>query len=145
MSCSTMKRAMPIVWVCPRCDRPFGRANRPHTCLAGMPIEAWLDERTDAQRRAAGAVLRVVRRYRGVVVEAVSVGVLVKRERTIIELRPKQRWLDVSFITTRSIASERIVRTFVLARGTCYVVHVRDASDVDAELRGWLASSLRGG
>ena len=110
-----------------------------------MPLEVRLGELAPPQRRAAEAVLRVVKRYKGVLVEAVSVGVLVKRERTIIELRPKQKWLDVSFVTPRPIDSRRIVRTFELARGTCYVVHVRDATEVDAELRGWLAASLRGG
>ena len=141
---STMKIPRTSAWVCPRCDRPFGRPNRPHTCIPGMPLEVWLGERTEPQRRAAEAVLRVVRRHQGITVEAVSVGVLVKRERTIIELRSKQRWLDVAFITAQPIDSERIARVLPLARGTYHAVHVRDAAEVDAELRGWLAAALRG-
>jgi hypothetical protein len=133
-----------VTWTCPRCDRPFGRANRAHVCAPGMPVELWLDELPDPQRRAAEAVLATVRRHKDLAIEAVSVGVLVKRERTIVELRPKTRWLQLSFISPAAIASERIARTIELPRGTAYFVRLRDRSDVDAELRGWLATALKG-
>ena len=107
-----------------------------------MPLEVWLAERTEPQARAAEAVLAIVRRYRGLVVEAVGVGVLIKRERTIVELRPKVRWLDLSFISTATIASRRIARTLDMPKGKVYYVHLHDDSDVDAELRRWLATAL---
>lgn len=107
-----------------------------------MPVDVWLAERTDPQRRAAEAVLAIARRYRGLAIEAVSVGVLIKRERTIVELRPKTRWLDLSFISTATIASDRIARVIDVSAGKAYFVHLRDATEVDAELRGWLATAL---
>lgn len=109
-----------------------------------MPIEVWLAERTEPQRRAAEAVLAFVRRYRGLIVEAVGVGILIKRERTIVELRPKQRWLDLSFVSTAAIDSERIARTIEIAAGHVYFVHLADKGDVDAELRRWIGGCLRG-
>ncbi|HWO26195.1 MAG TPA: hypothetical protein VNO30_46025 [Kofleriaceae bacterium] len=109
-----------------------------------MPIALWLDERTEGQRRAAEAVLAVARRYRGLVIEAVSVGVLIKRDRTMVELRPKQRWLDLSFISPARIDSPRIARAFEMAAGHVHFVHLHDERDVDRELRGWLATSFRG-
>src|SRR5262245_13412877 len=108
-----------------------------------MPIEVWLAERTDPQRGAAEAVLAMARRYRGLVVEAVTVGVLIKRERTIVELHPKTRWLELSFISTAAIASDRIARVIETAAGHAYFVHLVDETSVDAELRGWLAGALR--
>jgi len=108
-----------------------------------MPIDVWLAERTEPQRRAAEAVLAIVRRQRDVIVEAVSVGILIKRERTIIELRPKTRWLDLSFISRAAIDSDRIARTLEIAAGYVYFVHLADETDVDAELRRWLTASLR--
>lgn len=108
-----------------------------------MPIEVWLAERTDGQRRAAEAVLAAVRRMRGLIVEAVSVGILIKRERTLVELRPKTRWLDLSFVTTATIASERIARRLAMGACNVYFVHLADEGDVDAELRGWLTAALR--
>ena len=107
-----------------------------------MPIEVWLADRTEAQARAAEAVLAIVKRYRGLVVEAVSVGVLIKRERTIVEMRPKVRWLDLSFLSTATITSRRIARSLDLPSCKVYYVHLFDDTDVDAELRRWLATAL---
>jgi hypothetical protein len=107
-----------------------------------MPIEVWLAAQAEPQRRAAEKVLAIVRRHRDLIVEAVGVGVLIKRARTIVELRPKTRWLDLSFVTTAAIASDRVARTYPLATGTAYVVRLRDARDVDAEVRGWLREAL---
>jgi hypothetical protein len=133
-----------VSWTCPRCDRSFG-TRRAHVCAPGLPLEYWLGEQTEPQRRAAEAVLAIARRIRGLVVEAVAVGVLVKRERTIVELRPKTRWLQLSFVTASELASDRITRTIELASGRAYFVRLHDARDVDAELRGWLVDALRGG
>jgi hypothetical protein len=108
-----------------------------------MPVEMWLDELPDPHRRAAAAVLAAVRRHEGLAIEAVSVGLFIKRERTIVELRPKQRWLQLSFISGATIASDRIARTIELPRGTAYFVRLHDKADVDAELRGWLSAALR--
>lgn len=130
------------MWTCPRCDRSFGRPDRPHVCEPGLPIELWLDERAEPQRKAAEAVLAIARRQRGLIIEAVTVGILIKRDRTLVELRPKKRWLDLSFISTAHVASERVARTIQLPTGTAYVVHLRDERDVDRELRGWLTESL---
>jgi hypothetical protein len=107
-----------------------------------MPIEVWLDERTEPQRRAAEAVLAIARRHRGLAIEAVTVGVLIKRERTLVELRPKTKWLALSFISTAAITSDRIARAIPLSSGTAYFMRLYDEDDVDAELRRWLTASL---
>jgi hypothetical protein len=126
-----------VTWTCPACDREFAK-RRAHFCAPGMPLPVWLDERTPGQRRAAEAVLRVAKRVRGLVIEAVGVGVLIKRERTIVELRPKTKWLDMSFITAETIDDDRIARTLRWGANVAYFVHLTDAEDVDAIVRGWL-------
>jgi len=108
-----------------------------------MPIEVWLAERTEPQRRAAEAVLGFLRRHKGLIVEAVSVGILIKRGRTIIEMRPKQRWLDLSFVTPEAIESDRIARALEIADAKVYYVRLADETDVDRELRRWLTAALR--
>lgn len=108
-----------------------------------MPIAVWLDDLPDGQRRAAKAVIALARRQRGLVIEAVSVGVLIKRERSIVELRPKKRWLDLSFISAAAISSEKIARVARWPGGTAYFVHLRDEGDVDADLRRWLTAALQ--
>src|SRR3954462_13332232 len=100
-----------------------------------MPIEYWLPERSDGQRRAAEAVLAVARRYKGLVIEAVSVGIFIKRERNIVELRPKTKGLDMSFVSPAVIDSAKIARAVEWPAGRAYFVHLRDATDVDADVR----------
>ena len=130
-------------WTCPRCDRRFGRANRAHVCEPGLPVEVWLETLPEPQRRAAVKVLAIVRRYAGVIVEAVSIGVLVKRERTLVELRPKQRWLQLSFVSAATVVRPRISRAIQVSDRTAYFVRVADDTAIDAELRRWLADALR--
>ncbi len=130
-------------WTCPRCDRTFG-AKRAHVCEAGLPLAYWLAERTEPQRRAAEAVLAIARAIDGLVIEAVSVGVFIKRERSIVELRPRAKWLQLSFMTSAPIASPRIARTATWGRWTAHFVRLRDGGDVDRELRAWLRQALRG-
>jgi hypothetical protein len=108
-----------------------------------MPVEIRLMDFPESQREAAEAVLSLARRHKGVVVEAVGVGIFLKRDRTLVELRPKTKWLDVSFVTPDTVTSARIARSGKLAHGHWYVVHVAGKRDVDAELRGWLTASLR--
>ena len=130
-------------WTCPRCDRAFG-AKRAHVCAPGLPLDYWLGERPDGQRRAAEAVLAIARAIDGLVIEAVSVGVFIKRERSIVELRPKAKWLQLSFLTAAHVASPRITRTIAGAGWTAYFVRLHDARDVDRELRAWLVEALAG-
>ena len=113
-------------------------------CEPGLPLAYWLAERPEPQRRAAEAVLAIARAIDGLVIEAVSVGVLIKRERSIVELRPKARWLQLSFMTRATIASPRISRSAVWSGWNAYFVRLRDADDVDRELRSWLRAALRG-
>jgi len=108
-----------------------------------MPVEVRLMDFPEAQRAAAEAVLALARRKKGLAIEAVGVGIFIKRDRTLVELRPKKKWLDVSFVTSAAVASNRIARSGQLSRGYWYVVHVATAADVDAELRRWLTASLR--
>lgn len=128
-------------WTCPRCDRTFG-SQRAHECQPALPLDYWLDERTPDQRSAAEAVLAIARRKRGLVIEAVYVGVFIKRERTIIELRPKTKWLQLSFVTSEHVDSPKITREVKLGARTAYFMRLRDATDVDGEVRGWLARAL---
>jgi hypothetical protein len=132
------------VWTCDRCERTFGAVNRPHVCEPGMPVGLWLESLPDGQRAAAAAVLAVARRCSGVVIEAVNVGVFIKRERTLVELRPKTRWLDMSFFATGAVGNPRIARTLKLPSGEVYCyVHLTGAADVDADVRGWVKDALR--
>lgn len=108
-----------------------------------MPVELWVDALPEPQRRAADAVLAIARRYSGLIIEAVTVAILIKRDRTLIELRPKQRWLQLSFVSAATITSRKITRRIEMPAATYYVVRLADAKAVDADVRRWLAATLK--
>ncbi|MEO8550640.1 MAG: DUF5655 domain-containing protein [Kofleriaceae bacterium] len=135
-----------MAWTCPRCDRAFA-TRRAHTCEPGLPIDYWLAERPDGQREAAAAVIELARGIADVTVEAVNVGVLIKKQRSIVELRPKTKWLQLSVIARRPLpASARASVSRVVVWGkdmTAYFVRLTAAADVDRAMRAWLRDALR--
>jgi hypothetical protein len=107
-----------------------------------MSLEAYFASRTPAQRRVFDAVAGQLAELDGVEVEAVSVGILIKRSRTFAELRPRRDGFALSLLMPRRLDHPRIRQT--LAGGSSRVSHVitlRDAADVDDELRTWLTES----
>ena len=131
-----------MTWTCPHCERPFSR-KRAHVCAPGLPLAYWLDEQPEAQRRAAERVLAIARGIEGLVVEAVSVGVFIKRERSIVELRPRAKWLQLSFVIAATIDSPRITRTWKGPAFNVYYVRLHDETDVDRQVRAWITRALR--
>lgn len=135
-----------MAWTCPRCDRAFA-TRRAHTCEPGLPIEYWLAERPDGQREAAAKIIELARGIADVTVEAVTIGVLIKKQRSIIELRPKTRWLQLSVIATRPLpASARAEISRVVQWGedvTAYFVRLTEPAQVDRAMTTWLRAALR--
>ncbi len=77
-------------------------------------------------------------------VEPVSVGIFLKRSRMFAELRPKTRWVAVSFLLPRTVRSARIARKVLEAGALRYhVVNVRTPDEVDDELVGWLVEAYQ--
>lgn len=112
-----------------------------------MPVEYWLAERPDGQREAAAAIVELAREIEGVTVEAVGIGVLIKRQRSIVELRPKVKWLQLSVIARRPLAASARARvTRVVEWGkdmTAYFVRLTSAAEIDRAMRAWLRQALR--
>lgn len=129
-------------WTCPRCDRQFGRARQAHVCVPGGTVDASFAGRPDGQRRACEAILAQLRALGPVHVDAVQVGVFLKRQRTIAELRPMARALSVNIVLRRLVTHPRIVRTIGMPGGrTVHIVRVTGPDQVDDELGGWLAEA----
>ncbi len=75
-------------------------------------------------------------------VEPVSVGIFLKRAQTFAQLRPKDRWVALSFSLPRRVQHERIMRKVVLYGGRYHhVANLRCPDDLDDRLRGWLSEA----
>ncbi|MFN2608881.1 MAG: DUF5655 domain-containing protein [Acidimicrobiales bacterium] len=72
-------------------------------------------------------------------VELLCVGIYLKRAQTFAQLRPRDRWVGLSFLLDRRVDHERIVRKVVPYGGRFHhVANLRSPGDLDDRLAGWL-------
>jgi hypothetical protein len=129
-------------WTCPQCDRTFGRVRQFHVCVPVASVDEYFAARPAYEREIYDAVVGHLQRVGTVDVEAAMVGILVKRRRTFVELRPKQKWVELSIMLTRPIDDPRVSRRIVVSRGRfAYCFRLRSADDVDDDLRELLMES----
>jgi hypothetical protein len=77
-----------------------------------------------------------------VYVEPVQVGVFFKRARTFAELRPRMKWVVLSFIVPMAVGDARISRRLtVSANRTYHETKLREPSEVDDAVRSWLTEA----
>lgn len=77
-----------------------------------------------------------------VYIEFVSVGILLKRERSFAELRPMTKWVALWLMLPRAVQHRLISRKVLPYHGRyVHVFNVGDPADVDDDLRGWLTEA----
>jgi hypothetical protein len=129
-------------WVCPACGRSFGRVNQAHGCAPGTSVEAFLATRRPQDRAIYEAIEGHLGGLGPHVVEAVGVGIMIKRHRTFAELRPKRDRLALAFLLSRVVDHPRVRRTLPLsANRTAHFVDLADADDVDDDVLAWLTEA----
>ena len=90
-------------WVCPECGRQFGRAKQSHECAPAMSLDEYFSTGPPHERPIFDAVMAHLESVGPVHVEPVSVGIFLKRTRRFAELRPKQKWVALSFSLSRVV------------------------------------------
>lgn len=74
--------------------------------------------------------------------DVVAVGVFLKRERKLAEVRPKARCLSLNLELPRRIDHPRVARTIrISADRTVNIVKLTRVEDVDDDIRAWLAEA----
>lgn len=128
-------------WSCPACGREFARP-RSHVCAPALSVDDYFARRPPEERAIYEAVRSHLEGLGPVIVEPVNVGIFFKGRSNFVEIRPKNRWVDVTFGLNRVLGSPRISRTMrsKTAR-TYYAVRVTTAEDIDDELKAWLTES----
>src|SRR5215210_5506171 len=84
-------------WVCPECRREFGRNKQSHECAPAMSLEEYFSTGPARERPIFDAVMAHLDTVGPVHVEPVSVGIFLKRAQSFAQLRPKDRWVALSF------------------------------------------------
>ncbi len=129
-------------WRCPLCQRQFRRVSQSHECSPAMSLKEYFSTGPAHERPIFEAVMDQLEGLGPVHVEPVSVGIFLKRVQTFAQLRPKDRWVALSFSLPRTVEHERITRRVVLYHGRYHhVANLRSAADLDHRLGDWLRES----
>ncbi|MBA4180023.1 MAG: hypothetical protein C0506_05485 [Anaerolinea sp.] len=114
-------------------------------CAPAIPVDDYFARRPSTDRDVFEAVMSHFAEVGPVTVEAVSVGILFKRKRTFVELRPRNRGgLRLSFVLSRRLEHPRIAQTKAMSRTShrrAYGVNVARREDVDELVRVWLTEA----
>ena len=107
-----------------------------------MSVEEYFSTGPAHERPIFEAVMAHLDTVGPVHVEPVSVGIFLKRAQTFAQLRPKDRWVALSFSLPRKVDHERIIRKVIEYHGRYHhVANLRDAGDLDDRLRSWLTEA----
>jgi hypothetical protein len=107
-----------------------------------MSVDEYFAGRPPAFRKIHDAVVKHLAKLGPITVDAVNVGILIKKTRTFAELRPKRDRLTLAVLVSDPIDDPRVTKVLRLSanRSACYV-DLAAAKDVDADVRGWLAQA----
>lgn len=131
-----------MTWTCPSCARQFGRRNQTHECAPALTVAEYFATGPDFERPIFEAVREHLESLGPVWVEPVQVGVFFKRGRTFAELRPKTKWVTLSFTLPTTVTDARISRRVsASANRTYHETKLRVPSDVDDAVRAWLTEA----
>jgi hypothetical protein len=130
-------------WICPHCDREFGRERQSHTCVPGITVDAAFAGRPPWARAVYDAIAGHVRSLGPVHEDAVSVGVFLKSDRKLAEVRPRSRDVWLALYLPRLVRDRRIAKVFgPSGPRVVHVILLRGAADVDDQVRAWLTEAF---
>ena len=131
---------MPL-WECPSCHRRFGRVRQSHECAPAMTLDEYFSTGPPFERPVFDAVMAHLDTVGPVHVEPVSVGIFIKRGASMFELRPMTKWVALSFRLPRRVEHSKITRHAEWNGSHYHFVRLREASDVDDDVKGWLTEA----
>jgi predicted transport protein len=127
--------------MCPACGREFAR-QRSHVCAPALSVNQYFAARPPWEREVYELVRAHIESLGPVIVEPVNVGIFFKGKRNFVELRPKTRWLDLTFGLNRLFDHPRFSRTMKTRTArTYYAVRVTGPRDIDEQVLGWITES----
>ena len=116
-------------WTCPDCDREFARARTGHVCVPGTTVDSVFTGRPAWMRDVYDTILGRLQACGPVHEDAVSVGVFLKAERKVAEVRPRVRSVLVHVMLPRPVEGARQA-----SASSWYLSRSLTAADVPADL-----------
>jgi hypothetical protein len=129
-------------WVCPNCQRQFGRHAQSHSCQPAGTVDESFAGTPPVQREIYDVILDHLRSLGPVHEDAVQVGVFLKTTRKIGEVRPRLKWLSLELRLPRVVHDRRVQRTISTGAGIhVHIIKLFTVDDVDDDVLGWLTEA----
>jgi len=129
-------------WTCPVCGRRFARQGQGHVCAAAITLEDYFATALPHERPVFDAVHGFLSTLGPIHVEPVGVGIFLKKRGSFVELRPKSKWVAMSFPLPRRVRHPRITRKPIEAgMAIWHYANLRSPDDLDESLQEILAES----
>ena len=130
-------------WTCPACGREFGRGRQSHVCVPAGTIDDTFSGRRPVQRATFDAIMRHLDALGPVHLDAVRVGVFLKRDRKLAEVRPMARSLSLWLVAGPQASHPRATRSDRMSGDrTALVFRLTAVEDVDDALRDLLTEAF---
>ena len=129
-------------WRCPACDREFSRTNQSHTCVPGNSVDDTFAGRSEVQRGIYDAIIGHLRTLGPVHEDSVRVGVFLRHEDKLAEVRPRSRDVLLHLVLPYALDHARVARREQISTGRIWhSLKLTEVSDVDDQLREWLGQA----
>jgi hypothetical protein len=111
-------------------------------CAEAMSLDEYFANALPHERPVFDAVHGYLSTLGPVYVEPVGVGIFLKKRGSFVELRPKTKWVAMSFPMPRRVRHPRITRKPIEAGiAIWHYANLRDPEDLDEQLHEILAES----
>ena len=129
------------LWRCTGCDREFANRNQTHAC-GRYDLDHHFENRPRHVRDLFEAVLSVAQAIGPVTVLPEKTRIAFQVRMSFAQVTPRQRWLDGHVVLARRLEHPRFrsIQT-ISPRNHVHFFRLSELTEVDAELRAWLAEA----
>ena len=126
-------------WTCPTCERRFARAKQWHSCKP-QSIDSHFRGKDPTLKNLFDLLIGKLQKNGPLRVDAVKTSINLISRHHFGGVNVRRDYLRVGFLAREEIKNPRVVHKQVIGSNrVAHSVVVRSASDIDAELIGWLA------
>jgi uncharacterized C2H2 Zn-finger protein len=126
------------LWTCPKCGRQFKNKNQWHSCVT-ISVDDHFKGKPNRLRATFDRLFKELKRFGNVRIDAVKSGINLARDSHFAMAFIKNEWINLDFDVKRELHSPRFEKVFrVYNDNFSYRVRLREPSDVDEEVLGWL-------
>jgi hypothetical protein len=135
---------MTRMWQCPVCGQTFVTRNMPHSCQV-VALDDHFAGRPAALREAFDAFVAAARENGPVTVNATKSRITVQARMRFAAVEPRRDYLRAHLVLKREIANERLAVEHLEPDYYLHRFTLTAPSDVDDELKTWLAEAYHVG